>query len=51
MEMPGLQLNLRQAQRLMGMDAPSCEAVLDGLVEQGVLSRTKRVYALHRSQP
>ena len=51
MEMPELRLDVRQAQRLMGLDAPHCEAVLDALVERGVLSLTNRVYALHRSQP
>ena len=51
LEMPGLCLTSRQVQRLWGLDAPSCEAVLDALVEQGVLSRTKRVYSLHQSQP
>jgi len=51
MEMPGLRLNLPQAQRLWGLDAPRCEAVLDALVERGVLLRTKRVYSLHQSQP
>jgi hypothetical protein len=51
MEMPGLRLNLPQAQRLWGLDAPRCEAVLDSLVETGVLVCTQRVYSLRRSQP
>ena len=40
-EMPGLRLNLRQAQRLWGLDATSCEDVLDALVDEGVLTRTR----------
>jgi hypothetical protein len=51
MEMPGLCLSLPQAQRLWGLDAPRCQAVLDALVERGVLSRTRRMYSLYRSQP
>ena len=51
LEMPGLQLNLPQAQRLWGLDAPNCKAVLDALVEGGVLARSDRGYSLRRSQP
>jgi hypothetical protein len=51
LEMPGLQLNLPQAQRLWGLDAPLCKAVLDALVEGGVLSRSDRGYSLRRNQP
>lgn len=50
-EMPGLRLNLPQAQRLWGLDALRCAAVLDALVESGVLACTQRVYSLRRSQP
>ena len=50
-EMPGLRLNLPQAQRLWGLDAVRCEAVLEALVERGVLARTQWVYSLRRSQP
>lgn len=39
LEMPGLQLTLQQAQRLWGLDAPSCEALLNGLVELNFLIR------------
>lgn len=38
-EMPGLQLTLNQAQRLFGLDAFECAAVLDLLVERRVLVR------------
>jgi hypothetical protein len=36
-EMPGLQLNLIQAQRLYGMDRTTCKAALDALVEENFL--------------
>jgi hypothetical protein len=51
MEMPGLRLNLPQAQRLWALDARRCEAVLKALVDGGVLACTQRVYSLRRSQP
>jgi hypothetical protein len=51
MEMPGLRLNLPQAQRLWALDALRCEALLEALVERGVLACTQRVYSLRRSQP
>jgi hypothetical protein len=51
MEMPGLRLNVPQAQRLWGLDAVRCEAVLDELVEGGVLARSDRGYSLRRNQP
>jgi hypothetical protein len=51
MEMPGLRLNVPQAQRLWGLDASRCQAVLDELVEGGVLSRGARGYSLRRNQP
>jgi hypothetical protein len=51
MEMPGLRLNLPQAQRLWALVARRCEAVLKALVEGGVLACTQRVYSLRRSQP
>jgi len=50
MEMPGLRLNLPQAQRLWALDALRCEAVLEALVDGGVLACTKQVYSLRRSQ-
>ena len=50
-EMPGLRLNLPQAQRLWGLDALRCEALLEVLVERGVLACTQRVYSLRQSQP
>jgi hypothetical protein len=51
MEMPGLRLNVRQAERLWGLDALPCQAVLDALVERGVLTHTRHVYSLGGSQP
>jgi hypothetical protein len=51
MELPGLQLDVRQAQRLWGLDAITCQAAFDALVEAGVLARTKRGYVLRRSEP
>jgi hypothetical protein len=51
MEMPGLRLNVAQAQRLWGLDALRCQAVLETLVETGVLACTSRAYSLRRSQP
>ncbi len=47
LEMPGLQLTIRQAQRLWGLDAPTCAAMFDALVTARFLRRTHRdVYVL-----
>jgi hypothetical protein len=51
LEMPGLRLNVPQAQRLWGLAASRCEAVLDALVELGVLARQEETYSLRASQP
>ena len=40
LEMPGLRLTPRQAQRLFGLDATTCDEILDRLRESGFLSRT-----------
>jgi hypothetical protein len=40
LEMPGLRLTLPQAARLWGVDLPSCEAVVNVLVECEFLQRT-----------
>jgi hypothetical protein len=40
LEIPGLHLTPRQAQRLWGLDASTCEAVLDALVAAQFLRRT-----------
>jgi hypothetical protein len=46
LEMPGLQLTLKQAQRLWGLDEETCAGSLEILVETGFLVRTSRdVYA------
>ena len=51
-EMPGLQLNLQQAQRLWGLESVRCEAILNALVDTGFLRRTRQsVFALRGSQP
>jgi len=41
-EMPGLSVTEAQAQRLWGLDNPTCRRALDALVERGVLRRTQR---------
>ncbi|HLG54280.1 MAG TPA: hypothetical protein VI485_03050 [Vicinamibacterales bacterium] len=52
MEMPGLQLNLPQAQRLWGLESTRCEAILNALVDTGFLRRTRdQAFALRRNQP
>jgi hypothetical protein len=40
LEIPGLSLTKRQAQRLWGLDAPTCDAVLDEMVKTHFLRRT-----------
>ena len=44
-EMPGLQLTLRQARRLWGLEEPTCIRILDCLVDCGFLCRTASGYA------
>lgn len=39
LEMPGLRLTARQAERLWGLDHPSCRHVLDALTETRFLYR------------
>jgi hypothetical protein len=39
-EMPGLQLTERQMQRLWGLDGGTCAAIVQTLVERGVLCET-----------
>jgi hypothetical protein len=41
LEMPGLRLTQRQAQRLWALDANACSAILETLVDGGFLSRTR----------
>jgi hypothetical protein len=41
LEMPGLRLTDRQARRLWGLDAASCDALLGVLVEAKFLFRTR----------
>jgi DNA-binding IclR family transcriptional regulator len=40
-EMPGLRLTPAQAQRLWGLDRPTCEALLQTLVHANFLSQTR----------
>lgn len=39
-EMPGLSVTLVQAQRLLAIDEPTCDAVFRALIKRGVLRRT-----------
>ena len=39
LEMPGLRLRIEQAQRLWGLDRPTCEELLSWLVDAKSLSR------------
>ena len=41
LEMPGLRLTRRQAQRMWGFDEHTCQKILDSLVEAGFLCRTE----------
>jgi len=40
LEIPGLNLTKPQIRRLWGLDTPTCDALLDALVEDGFLKRT-----------
>ena len=52
MEMPGLRLNLPQAQRLWRVDMTACEAVLKALVDTGFLTYTRQqMFVLRTSHP
>jgi len=39
-EMPGLQLTIPQAARLLGIEPEACRSVIDQLVDSNVLRRT-----------
>ena len=39
LEIPGLNLTKPQIQRLWNLDAPTCDALLDALVDAGFLKR------------
>jgi hypothetical protein len=41
LEVPGLHLTKKQAERLWGLDTLTCEALLDALVNAQFLRRTK----------
>ena len=50
LEMPGLRLRVEQAQRLWGLDRPTCEALLTLLVEAKFLRRdADAAYGLPRT--
>jgi DNA-binding IclR family transcriptional regulator len=40
-EMPGLKLTARQARRLLGLEAPTCDTLLEELVQTGFLRCTR----------
>jgi hypothetical protein len=42
LEMPGLQLTIRQAARLLGLDEPVCARLLGSLAHEGFLRLTPR---------
>ncbi len=39
-ELPGLKLTVRKLARILTLDDPTCEAILEALVHTGFLSRT-----------
>jgi hypothetical protein len=39
-EMPGLNITLVQAQRLLAIDEPTCAAVFRALIKRGILRQT-----------
>lgn len=52
LEMPGLRLKREQAQRLWGLDGPTCADLLDALVKRGFLRRlTDGTYARMTEDP
>jgi hypothetical protein len=51
LEMPGLRLTMWQAQRLWGIDRPTCEAVIEELTEAHFLSKTRDGALVLRSSP
>jgi hypothetical protein len=50
LEMPGLRLTMAQAQRLWNLDHGTCELLLDNLVSQHFLSRTRDGSFVRRSE-
>ena len=51
LEMPGLRLTEPQARRLWGLDAASCNALLDALVEAKFLFKTRDGAFMRVDQP
>jgi hypothetical protein len=49
LEMPGLKLTTRQAERLWGVDAATCEALIESLTESKFLTRTREGAIVRRS--
>jgi len=51
-ESPGLNLTRAQMQRLLGVDAPTCSALLETLMEAHVLERnTRGQYVMFHEHP
>ena len=50
-EQPGLRLTPPQAQRLWGLDGPTCGAALTALVDAGVLRRASDGRFVRRQSP
>ena len=50
MEMPGLRLTTRQAQRLWALDDATCRRALTSLVDSGFLRCTDEDYFVRRSE-
>ncbi len=51
LEMPGLKLTLRQAERLWGLDSATCEALVESLTESKFLARTREGAIVRRTEP
>lgn len=50
-EMPGLCLTRRQARRLWALDGGVCDRVIDALVEEGFLRRTRDGSVVRSDKP
>ncbi len=50
LEMPGLKLTPRQAERLWGVDAETCRALIEKLTEANFLTLTRQGSIIRRSE-
>jgi hypothetical protein len=50
LEMPGLKLTVMQAQRLWGVDRPTCEALIEELIACQFLAKTRDGSVVLRSE-